>query len=249
MDETFEDERREDIPRHSIITDRTTHVIVDFYDEGFVYTELVPRSWLISGNKVYWPKARSVRAMIRNSHVPDPVTWQLYEAKLRFAYGMYDSSVCFPEHFHFHDDCDIYYCILNTFSYTDSFQEGIAHLKNATENTDINSDIEPLGRHKRNKVAKAVYSTDSYKRASAGSGRCSRVNENAIDDESEVHDSMDSDVEDELRMCETANRGIPSLPPPPAFLQQEENFRHTSSQFQQGNKIKESFFTVFFYVY
>ncbi len=67
-------------------------------------------------------------------------------------------------------------------------------------------------------------------------GRCTRVKESAIDDESEVHDSMDSVVEDELRMCETATRGISSLPPPPAFLQQEEKFRHTPSQFQQGRK-------------
>jgi hypothetical protein len=111
MEEALEDERREDIPRHSIITDRTTHVIADFYDEGFVYTELVPRSWFINGNKVYWPKSRSVRAMIRNSHAPDPITWQLYDAKLRFAYGMYDSIVSFPEHFDFDFDCDLY-CIL-----------------------------------------------------------------------------------------------------------------------------------------
>ncbi len=122
--------------------------------------------------------------------------------------------------------------------YTDSFQEGISHLKDAAENTDINSDMEQLGRHKRNKVAKALYSTDSYQRALAGSGRCTQVKENVSGDESEVHDSMDeSDVENQLSMCETANRGKSSLPPPPAFLQQEENFRQTSSQFQQGRKM------------
>ena len=117
--------------------------------------------------------------------------------------------------------------------FIDSYHDGISHVQDAADHTDIKSDKEQLGRNKRNinKLAKAIYNMPSYSSTVASIGHRSDVEEKCNDQDSEG-DCKDSDVDSE--QCEATSGGQCSLPNPPAFLQEQENFRYKYSQSQQG---------------
>lgn len=65
-------------------------VIVHFLNENSV--AIVPKQWLVKGDRCYWPpyRGRRLDQAVQKLDSPDPETWQLLsEAKAMHCYGEY----------------------------------------------------------------------------------------------------------------------------------------------------------------